>query len=145
MKVKYPYIGDGYDKLGKRLPDIPILWMELVSPIGRRLRGPCLIDTGFDGALYANEDLALNLEGLSPTRTDELYALGGHEIKCEVFSVEGYLTTPEGRGRFYKLGVVEVYVPLTPGELSAEVVVGREVVNRLLLTLTGKEVTVLCR
>ena len=145
MKVEYPYIKNGYDKLGRRLPDVPILWMELVSHRGQRLRGPCLVDTGFDGALYANEDLALNLEGLSPVRTDELYALGGHEIGCEVFSVEGYLTTPEGRDRVCKLGVIEVYVPFTPGELSAEVVVGREVLNRLPLTLDGEKVTILLK
>jgi hypothetical protein len=141
LRVKYSYAGDGHDRLGRKLPDIPVLWVELLLPTKHRIGGPCIIDTGFDGGIFANEDLVLFLEGISPTRTDELYALGGREIRCQVFSVKGRLMTESGE-RLHDLGAVDIYVPLVPEELSAEVVVGREVLNRLSLGLDGKEVKV---
>ena len=141
MRVSYPYVEDGYDFKGRRLPAIPVLWLELSTANGR-LRGPCLVDTGFDGMLYANDELALLLEGVEPTGYELLYAVGGREVKCEVFKVEGSLISEDGTP-VLKLGELNVLVPMLPENLSYEVIAGRGVLNRLTLKLNGQTLEVL--
>ena len=141
MKASYPYAEDGYDVRGRRLPAIPVLWLEL-SVASSRLRGPCVIDTGFDGALYANEDLALLLEGVKPVGVASLYAVGEGEIRCELFRVEATLISEDG-APVLELGETTVYVPIYPEALSHEVIAGREILNKLTLKLDGKLVKVL--
>lgn len=141
MRVSYPYVEDGYDSRGRKLPAIPLLWLELLTDNGR-LRGPCLIDTGFDGALYANDELALLLEGIKPTEYELLYAVGGREIECEVFKVKGFLVSESGTS-VLELDELNVLVPMLPEDLPYEVIAGRELLNRLALKLNGYTVEVL--
>lgn len=112
MKASYTYVEDGYDPRGRKLPAIPVLWLELSVP-GARLRGPCIIDTGFDGALYASEDLALLLEEAEPEGIDFLYTVGEQEIECEVFRAECLLISGGGEP-VAELGEVPVHVPTFP-------------------------------
>jgi len=102
-----------------------------------------LVDTGFDGALYANEELALLLEGSSPMRKDYLYAIGGREIECEVFGLNGYLITPEDARRIMDLEKIEILVPTGADDLSREVIIGRRVLNSLVVKLGGRTLEVL--
>jgi len=142
LKASYPFVEDGYDRGGSKLPDVPILWVELENPSGR-FRGPCLVDTGFDGAIYANEELALLLEGSSPIRTDYLYTVGEHEIECEVFALNGYLITSETARRVTDLGRIDILIPTRAQELSREVIAGRRILNTLVIKLDGKNLEVL--
>lgn len=141
MKASYRYAEDGYDVAGRKLPDVPVLWLELAVN-GRRLRGPCLVDTGFDGSLYANEDLALLLEGCEPIGRATLYAVGERSIECELFETKARLVT-EASQEVLGLGELLIYVPTSPDDLSHEVIVGREVLNKLTLKLDGRMVEVL--
>jgi len=141
LRVSYPYVEDGYDFKGKRLPAIPVLWLEL-STADRRLRGPCLVDTGFDGMLYANDELALLLEGAESIGSETLYTVGGVEVECEVFRVKGVLISEDG-APVLELGELDVFVPTLPENLSYEVIAGRGVLNRLTLKLNGHMLEVL--
>lgn len=141
MKVSYDYHENGYDVKGRKLPAVPVLWLELSLP-SAKLRGPCIIDTGFDGAVYANEKLALLFEGVEPIGIDILYTVGEQEVECEVFKVEGYITSETGEP-IVELGEVSVLIPTSPENLSYEVVVGRAILNTLKLKLNGKKVEVL--
>jgi len=141
LKASYPFVEDGYDRRGSKLPDVPILWVELENSSGR-FRGPCLVDTGFDGAIYANDELALLLEGSSPIRTDYLYTVGEHEIECEVFALNGYLITPETARRVTDLDRIDILIPTRAQELSREVIAGRRILNTLVIKLNGKNLEV---
>ena len=141
MKTRYPYVENGYSIGGRKLPAIPIIWLELLVA-GSRLRGPCIVDTGFDGALYANEDLALLLEGAEPVGYDSLYTVEGQEIRCELFKVKSTLISENGEP-VLKLGDTTVLVPISPEALSYEVIAGREILNKLTIKLDGKAVEVL--
>jgi hypothetical protein len=118
------------------------MWIGLEGPNGK-FEGPCLVDTGFDGALYASEDLALLLESASPTRRDYLYTVGDHEIECEVFPLRAYLVAKEGRRKLAMLGLVETLVPTRPNDLSDVTIIGRKVLNSLVVRLDGKKLDVL--
>ncbi|MCD6504797.1 hypothetical protein J7K52_05430 [Candidatus Bathyarchaeota archaeon] len=68
--------------------------------------------------------------------------MGEHEVECEVFKVEGYVTSEAGEP-VIKLGEIPVLIPTSPDNLSYEVVVGRAILNRLTLKLNGKMVEIL--
>ena len=129
------------DHSGERLPDIPVVWLG-VEAASKRFEGPCVVDTGFDGALYANEALALLLEGVSAARKAYLYAVGDREIECEIFPLRGYLTNREGK-RMLNLGLIEIMVPTRAIDLTDEAIVGRKVLNSLTLKLDGKRLELL--
>ena len=71
-----------------------------------------------------------------------LYTVSNEEVKCEVFSVKASLVSEEGE-TILRLGDVRVLVPLSPENLSMEVIVGREILNKLILKLDGKRLEVL--
>jgi len=142
LKASYRYTEDGYDRTGSKLPDLPIIWVELANPSGR-FRGPCLVDTGFDGAIYANEELALLLEGSSPIRSDYVYTVAEHEIECEVFCLNGHLTAPDSTRRVTDLGRTEILVPTKVHALSREAIAGRRIINTLVMKLDGKTLELL--
>ena len=129
------------DESGKKLPNIPVIWLGLEAS-SKRFEGPCLVDTGFDGALYASEELALLLEGVSAARKAYLYGVGDHEIECEIFPLRGYVTSREGR-RILSLGLIEAMVPTRAIDLTDIAIVGRKVLNSLTLKLDGKRLELL--
>lgn len=137
ISAAYPYKKDGLLADGTRIPDIPVVSLLLVRrDLQRGLAGESIVDTGFDGTLYANLDLVEFLEGLRPKRTIS-YRAARHEIRCEVFEVECYLTDQMSRP-ILPLGAVEVSAPLHPDDLSEDVILGRVVMNRLRLELDGR-------
>jgi hypothetical protein len=74
------------------VPDIPFINLLIVrKDLRKGLIGECIIDTGFDAALYANLNMVEFLEGLRPTRTAPLKA-AGHNVECEIFTVESHMT-----------------------------------------------------
>jgi predicted aspartyl protease len=107
----------------------------------KALAGDAIVDTGFDGSLYANIQLVEFLEGLRPIKTATLQALG-HEVLCEVFKVECHLADDDLRPTL-NLQEVEVYAPINVGDLSEDVIIGRAILNRLKLQLNGNFLQVL--
>lgn len=143
LRIEYPYAEDGLDTRGMRLPDIPILWLELQVARAVRFRGACIVDTGFDAGLYANEDLTLLLEGLAPIREDILHTVGQETITCEVFQAKAFLTPPTVSRRLRSLGTAEIFVPVLPDHLSLEVIVGRGILNRLAIIIDGQKTVII--
>lgn len=82
------------------------------------------------------------MEGVSPTRRDRLYGIGDHEVECDVFALRGYLLVHRTWKRVADLLSVNVYVPVRPGDLASDVVVGREVLNGVAMTLDGSTLAV---
>jgi predicted aspartyl protease len=103
------------------------------------VRGPALVDTGFDGGIYANLTVASFLEGNKPV-AEEVVEASGHSIRCELFKVSCRLV--DGKGSGVEIGEVEVHVPTEPMDLSGDVLVGRMLLNRLQVSLNGKRLSV---
>lgn len=137
ISTSYPYKEDGILPDGSKVPDIPIVSLLIVRKgLRRGLVGDAIVDTGFDGAIYANLDLVEFLEGSRPTRSASLKA-AGHSIACEVFDVECHIAD-ESSKPVLPLGMVEAYVPIDPADVSEDVIVGRAIVNRVRIELDGK-------
>ena len=134
--IRVPYAHDGLDEDGERIPDIPILYLTLRSERGRA-RGPAIVDTGFDGGIYPNIKVIKILEGLKPLRVKRIESPLYEPIECEIYSVEAALLD-RGSGRQIPLGTVNLYVPTEPEYLSNEVLIGREILNKLELRLNGR-------
>jgi len=140
--MSYRYKEDGILPDGSRLADIPIMNLTLVRrDVKKALAGEAIVDTGFDESLYASIQLVEFLEGLRPIKTATLQA-PGHEIPCEVFKVECYLADDD-LTPILDLQEVEVYTPINVEDLSEDVIIGRVILNRLKLQLTGKFLQVL--
>lgn len=142
MKASYGYLDDGLDRSGAKLPSVPIVWLGLEGPSGK-FEGPCLVDTGFDGALYANDELAVLLDGSPPSRKEYLFTVGDYEIECEVFQLRAYLGTQEGQKKITNLGYIEALVPIRPNDVSDVAIIGRKILNSLVIRLDGKKLQVL--
>jgi len=135
--TSYPYKEDGILPDGSKVPDIPIVNLLIVRrDLGRGLVGEAIVDTGFDGAIYANLDLVKFLEGSKPTREASLQA-AGNSITCEVFDVECNIADQDSKP-VLPLGMVEAYTPIDPADLSEDVIVGRAILNQIRLELDGK-------
>ncbi|MGQ9723485.1 MAG: hypothetical protein ACUVXA_19440 [Candidatus Jordarchaeum sp.] len=136
IEVVYNYVEDGIDRSGKKIPDIPIAWIILHrKKENRKMLGPCLVDTGFDGGIYANAELSLNFEGIPSEGTEWFYGAGDHDIECDVYSAECFLLSGE---ETVPLGKVRVYIPVRLEDLPEETIMGREVLNSLRVVLDGK-------
>ncbi len=119
-------------------PPIPVLYIAL--RLDRRVGGPALVDTGFDGGLVANRALAAHLRARKPAGRETFWS-AGEPLECDVFEAPGELYLPGSRAR-KNLGPVRVYVPQEGRHLGEEALVGREVLNRLVLRMDGKRVRV---
>nr|MDO8080371.1 hypothetical protein [Candidatus Freyarchaeota archaeon] len=137
IEVVYNYVEDGIDRSGKRIPDIPVAWIILHRKNeNRKILGPCIVDTGFDGGIYANPELSLNFEGIPPEGTEWFYSAGDHDIECDVYSAECFLL--RSGEETVPLGKVRVYIPVRLEDLPEETIMGREVLNSLTVVLDGK-------
>jgi len=133
----YPYKEDGILPDGSKVPDIPVLNLLVVrKDLRRGLLGESIIDSGFDGGIYANLELVEFLEGGRPRNVTSLQA-AGRKVSCEVFEVECYIVDQDSKPVF-PLGVVDAYCPVEPVDLSEDVIVGRGILNRLRFELNGK-------
>jgi len=139
-RFRYAYKTDGLDEEGERFPDLPVVYLVLETERGRA-RGPAVLDTGFDGGLYPNIEVVRILRGMRPAAVKRLeHPLYGF-VECEVYRVRASITSQDFTS-VAPLGVVKVYTPTEPEFLSEEVLVGREVLNKLRVKLDGQWVQV---
>jgi len=135
--TNYPYKEDGILPDGLRVPDIPVMNLLIVRKDRRKgLLGESVVDTGFDGAIYANLNLAEFLEGATPKRTMPLQA-AGRDVTCEVFDVECCIMNRNFKA-VLPLGSVDAYCPVDPVDLFEDVIMGRAILNRITLQLNGQ-------
>lgn len=138
MKLNYPYMSNGYTAHGERIPDIPIAYLMIKA--GRfRAHGPAVIDTGFDGGVYPNIEIIRIFEGLEPKAKvnfeNPLFGIS----EFEVYSAEAFLY--DGIHQI-ALGEVRVYIPTEPELITGDVLLGREIIQRIKqLTLNNQEMT----
>nr|MDO8078088.1 hypothetical protein [Candidatus Freyarchaeota archaeon] len=141
IKVTYRYVKDGIDRGGKKIPDIPVAWVVLSREEDNlKVVGPCVVDTGFDGGIYANAELALSFEGIPPDGSEWFYGTGNQDIECDTYDVECFLLGE--REETFPIGKVTVYVPTRIENLPEETIMGREILNRLTINMNGKKLRV---
>ncbi len=137
-KRSYKYQSDGYDRSGSKIPDFPILPLALEKIKGKKISGPAIIDTGFDGSLFANDTLTLFLEDVPKEDEKIIGGFGAEEFTCELFKVKAQIID-NTRKTIKSLGEILVYVPTDLNYLSDYVIIGRELLNTLNLCLNGLE------
>ena len=137
-KNSYKYQSDGYDRSGSKIPDFPILPLTLEKIKGKKISGPAIIDTGFDGSLFANDALTLFLEDVPSEDEKIVGGFGAEEFTCELFKVKAQVIDTN-RKTIKSLGEIMVYVPTDLNYLSDYVIIGRELLNNIHICLTGTE------
>ena len=137
-KKAYKYQSDGYDRSGSKIPDFPILPLALEKAKGKKISGPAIIDTGFDGALFANDVLTLFLEDVPKEDEKIVGGFGAEEFMCELFRVKAQIIDTN-RKIIKSLGEIVVYVPTDLNYLSDYVIIGRELLNEIHFCLNGSE------
>lgn len=139
-KLRYLYEANGINEYGSAIPDIPVVYLLLESSRGRAW-GPAVVDTGFDGGVYPNSKVVRILRGLRPIQLKHLeHPLLGR-IQAEVYKARCSLVSPD-LSVVEPMGEIEIYVPTEPEFLGEEVLVGRELLNKLRITLDGRWVEV---
>jgi len=137
LSLKYKYSVDGTSYTGAKIPDVPIVRLTLRRKDKRvRASGTAIVDTGFDGGVYPNLQLLKFFEGLKPLSAEKLGTPLEETIDCEVYRVEGTLIPTDG-GLEIDLEEVNVYIPVDPAYIGEEVLIGREILNKLKITLDG--------
>ncbi len=137
MSLRYRYSDNGFSYSGAKIPDVPIVRLVLRRRDKRvKAFGTAIIDTGFDGGIYPNIALLKFFEGLNPIRMDKLVSSFGEKVDCEVYEVEASLFS-EKDGLEVDLKEVNAYIPVDPAYIGGEVLVSREVLNRLKVVLDG--------
>jgi len=131
LLLRYHYLAAGYTTHGVKIPEIPIIYLAL--RIGKYIaRGPAIIDTGFDGGIYPNVELIKLLRGIKPVEVVEFETPFYGASEFEVYEVNAYLYY---KYRYVDLGKAKIYVPTHPELLIDEVIIGREILNKLKITL----------
>lgn len=142
-EIIYPYSTNGLSTKGQQIPDIPVVHLSIKrEDKNYSVAGQALVDTGFDGGLYPNLMIIEYLEGLKPTKIEELESVGG-SITCEMFRVIASFVDLETQGTIKTIGEINIYVPISPEALSDEVILGREVLNTLNIKLNGKRISII--
>lgn len=136
--VEYEYVKNGFSRSGQKIPNIPIVNL-LLHIQGREVgvRGPALVDTGYDRGIYANLAIANYLADREPIAKETLEA-PGHPIECEVYAIKCRMVNDTR----VDLGKVHVHVPINPADLADEPLIGREVLNRMRMVLNGEKLRV---
>ncbi|MCD6408992.1 MAG: hypothetical protein J7L98_01440 [Candidatus Verstraetearchaeota archaeon] len=134
MILRYCYAEDGYTHHGDKIPDVPVVHLAL--RVGRYLaRGLAIVDTGFDGGVYPNMDVVKLFRGVKPVKVVEFEHPAYGICEFEVYQAEVFLYHG---GVYTELGLGNVYIPVEPELISEEVLVGREILNKLELTLNAR-------
>lgn len=135
--ISYKYREGGILPDGEKLPNIPVVNLSFIrKDLRSALIATAFMDTGFDGSVYANDDMLNFLVDLKPEVKESLKGVE-KEVECEVYEIETNLITEDLR--FIKrLGKVKVHVPIDPENLSDDIIIGREILNSLTLKLNGK-------
>lgn len=117
---------------------MPVVELALIRGDKRlRARGLAVVDTGFDGGVYPNLEVVEFLEGLTPLATERLETPLSKPVEFEVYELRGELISPRTNERL-DLEEVKIYVPMEVEYLSREVLVGREILNKLKISLNGQ-------
>lgn len=132
---KYRYYEDGFDEDGEKIPNIPILYLSIETDRGRA-RGPAIVDTGFDGGIYPNIPIIRIFRDLKPIKIKRLENPLYGPIACEVFRAKANIVEIKSNASI-NIGYVNVYIPKEPDFISDEVLVGREILNKIKLYLNG--------
>ena len=134
MILKFSYVEDGYTSHGEKIPDIPVIYLAL--KVGKHVaRGPAIVDTGFDGGIYPNMDIIKLFKGVKPVRVVEFEHPTYGVCEFEVYSAKVFLYHG---GSYIDLGAGNVYIPMEPELITEEVLVGREILNKLRLVLDSR-------
>lgn len=141
-KISYLYVKNGVSFRGSRIPDIPVMYLSIKrheKPY--ELAGQAIVDTGFDGGLFPNEKIIRYLEGIEPDGQDEIEVFG-EIVPVELYEVKAWLVkeangTPT-KEKLLQLSPVRVFVPTRPEFVSEEVLIGRETLNNISLSLNGR-------
>lgn len=134
--ISFKYHEDGFLPDDFKLPDIPVMTLLIIRHDLRKAAiVEALVDTGFDGALYSNFELAEFLLNLKPVSRRQMEA-PGHLIKGEVFELPVFLISGES-DRGIGLGLNEIFVPISAPDLTEDVVIGRSILNKLKIILNG--------
>lgn len=137
MSLRCRYSVDGVSYTGAKIPDVPVVRLTLRRKDRRvRASGTAIVDTGFDGGVYPNLQLLKFFEGLKPLSVEKLGTPFEETVDCEVYRVEGTLVPSDG-GVEIDLKGINVYIPVDPAYIGEEVLIGREVLNKLKMTLDG--------
>ncbi len=122
---------------GNGIPDIPIIYIALYVK-NRRIGGPALVDTGFDGGIYPNRYLYDYLSKFKlKSDKEEMLADVTGMIKCKMLDIRAEIFDPNSDIR-YSLGTVNIYFPERKRYVSNNVIVGREILNNLDIRLNGR-------
>jgi len=121
------------------VPDIPIIYIA-VEVGNKRVGGPALLDTGFDGGIYPNQTLSYFLDPIV-SQNSEILEDTSSEIECNVIELNAEIFHPDSDVR-KDLGVVKLYLPMDEKNITPDVIVGREILNRLDIQLDGKIVKI---
>lgn len=136
-KISYDYHSDGFDRSGGKIPDFPILNLLLEKPNSEKISGPAIIDTGFDGSLFANEALTFFLADIPKENEKLIGGFGTSEFTCELFKIKASIVD-SNRKIVNSLGQILVLVPTDLNYLSDYVIIGRELINTIKICLDGK-------
>lgn len=137
--LSYKYAKDGKTQTNKIIPNIPIMWLRLRTP-QRSAVTPAIVDSGFDGGLYSDDKLPTILEEETPIGIETLYSPGS-EVKCEIFKVRAWLIEEKGGKDKIDIGQILIYVPIRVRDLAENIILGREVLNKLDVALEHGEET----
>jgi len=137
LNLKYKYLTNGISYSGIKIPDVPVVRLILRHK-GKKVKamGTAIVDTGFDGGIYPNISLLKFFEGLNPIRIEKLGSMFEEKVECEVYKVEASLISEKSNLEI-NLKEVNVYIPIDPAYIGEEVLVGREVLNKLKAILDG--------
>jgi len=135
--IFYNYQSDGYDRSGSKIPDIPIINLLLEKPNGERISGPAIVDTGFDGPLFANETLTFFLADIPKENEKLIGGFGPNEFTCELFKIKAFIVDSNQK-IVNSLNQIMVFVPTDFNYISDYVIIGRELLNTLKICLDGK-------
>ena len=141
-QIRFKYEADGYDRTGFKIPDFPVLYLILEKPEGKKIAGPAIIDTGFDGSIFANEALVLFLRDIPKGDEKIIGGFGSDEFTCEIFKIKAYLANSE-KQIVKTLGRVSIFVPTNLNYLSEYVILGRELLNKIEICLNGIQTTLI--
>jgi hypothetical protein len=136
-KITYKFRSDGFDRSGVKIPDFPIINILLEKPNGDKLSGPAIIDTGFDGPLFANEALTFFLADIPKENEKVIGGYGANEFTCELFKIEASIVD-SNRKIVNRLGQIQVFIPIDLNYLSEYVIIGRELLNTIKICLDGR-------
>lgn len=132
---KFKYFADGFDEDGESIPDVPVIYLLVETKVGRAI-GPAVIDTGFDGGIYPNISIIRIFRGLKPVKIKRIENPLYGPVSCEIFRARVKIAKVENRN-LMDIGPVNIYIPMEPEFISDEVLVGREILNKIKVCLDG--------